>query len=451
MALTGLEIFKYLPKTNCGECGIPTCLAFAMKIAAGGASLEACPHVTEEAKNALSSAAAPPMRGVTIGVGDNATKVGEELVLFRHEKTFFNPPGFALLVDDLMNQKELENKIRQAKNATWNRVGQILKANLIAIKNSSNDSSKFIELIKKVKDSIDLPLIIMTENAEVAGKALDVVGTSKPLIYAATEENIEAMSTLAKTFKTPLAVKASSLESLAALTSKLEEEGLKDLVIDPGSRNLKETFKNLIFLRRAALKKKQRPYGYPTIVFPAEETDDFMMEAIFAAIYVMKYGSLIVMKDLSPEKAYPLFVLRQNIFTDPQRPMQMEAGFYQINSPDENSPVLVTTNFSLTYFIVSSEIETSKMPAWLGIVDAEGMSVLTAWAAGKFVPDRVASFIKKSGIEEKVNHRNLVIPGYVAQLSGELEDELKDWKVIVGPREASDITEFLRNYQPVKC
>ncbi|MCL6471536.1 MAG: acetyl-CoA decarbonylase/synthase complex subunit gamma [Firmicutes bacterium] len=449
MALTGLDIFKQLPKTNCGKCGVPTCLAFAMKLAAGGATLDACPDVTDEAKAALSSASAPPMRGVTIGTGESAIKVGEELVLFRHEKTFFNAPGFALLIDDTMDEGEAMAKISALASTQWERVGQVLKANLVAVKNASGDAAKFASLVTKVQAATDLPLILMAQDAGAMEKALEVAGASKPLIYAATEENADAFAELAKKYQAPLAVKASSLDALGELTTKLDAAGVKDLVIDPGTRTLKETFENLIYLRRAALKKKLRPYGYPTITVPAEETEDDMMEAVHAAVYVMKYGGLIVMRDLSAEKAYPLFVLRQNIYTDPQRPMQVEQGFYPVNSPDENSPVLVTTNFSLTYFILSSEVEGSKQPAWLGVVDVEGLSVLTAWAAGKFVPERIAAFIKKSDIEQKVKHREVVIPGYVAQLSGELEDELGDWKVTVGPREASDVASFLKNYQPV--
>ncbi len=451
MALTGLDIYKQLPKTNCGECGVPTCLAFAMKLAAGGASLDACPHVTEEAKNALSAASAPPMRGVTIGTGNGAVKVGEELVLFRHEKTFFNAPGFALLVDDMMDEGEAIAKVEALNITKWERVGQILTANLVAVKNASGDAAKFASFVTKVQATTDMPLILMADSAESMEKALEVAGASKPLIYTATEGNADAFAELAKKYSAPLAVRAASLEALGELTTKLDAAGVKDLVLDPGTRTLKETFESLVYLRRAALKKKLRPYGYPTITIPAEETDDDMMEAVHAAVYVAKYGGLIVMRDLSPEKAYPLFVLRQNIYTDPQRPMQVEQGFYPVNSPDENSPVMVTTNFSLTYFIVSSEVEGSKQPAWLGVVDVEGLSVLTAWAAGKFVPERIAAFVKKSGIEEKVKHREVVIPGYVAQLSGELEDELGDWKVTVGPREAGDLATFLKSYQPVNA
>jgi acetyl-CoA decarbonylase/synthase complex subunit gamma len=448
VALTGMDIFKQLPKTNCGQCGIPTCLAFAMKIAAGGASLEACPHVSDEAKALLSEASAPPMRGVTIGEGEFALKVGEELVMHRHEKTFFNPPGYALLIEDTEDAGAVADKLAALKAATYERVGQTLRANLVAVKNVSGDAAKFADCVKAVTGAIAYPLVLMAEPAAIEA-AFGAADLKKPLLYAATSSNLDAMTELAKKHSAPLAVKPTSLDELGELTTKLDSMGIKDLVIDMGSRTLKETFANLIFTRRAALKKKQRPFGYPTITFPAEETTDDMMEAVYAAIYTVKYGGIVVLKDLSAEKAYALYVLRQNIYTDPQRPMQVEEGFYPINAPSEDSPVLITTNFSLTYFIVSSEIEGSKMPAWLGIVDTDGLSTLTAWAAGKFVPDRIATFINKSDLTDRVKHKTIIIPGYVAQISGELEEELPGWKIVVGPREAADIPAFLKTFQPV--
>ncbi|MHB8841111.1 MAG: acetyl-CoA decarbonylase/synthase complex subunit gamma [Candidatus Aquicultor sp.] len=448
MALTGMDIFKQLPKTNCGQCGIPTCLAFAMKLAAGGASLEQCPSVSDEAKALLSEASAPPMRGVTIGEGEYALKIGEELVMHRHEKTFFNPPGYALLIEDTDDPAEVDSKLASLKDTVYERVGQTLRANLVAVKNTSGDAGKFADTVKKVTGAIAYPLVLMAEPAAIEA-AMGAADIKKPLLYAATAANIDAMAEVAKKYGAPLAVKPASLDELGELTTKLDGMGLKDLVIDMGTRTLKETFQNLVFTRRAALKKKMRPFGYPTITFPAEETTDDMMETVHAAVYTIKYGGVMVLKDLSPEKAYALFVLRQNVYTDPQRPMQVDQGFYPINGANEESPILITTNFSLTYFIVSSEIEASKMPVWLGIVDTDGLSTLTAWAAGKFVPERIAAFITKSDILDKVKHKTVVIPGYVAQISGELEEELQGWKIVVGPREAADIPAFLKSFQPV--
>lgn len=449
MAITGIDIYKLLPKTNCAECGVPTCLAFAMKLAAGQADLAGCPHISDEAKEALSEASAPPIRPVTIGEGDTALKIGGELVMFRHEKTFYNPAGFAVQIDDAMDSSEVDARLKQVTDSQFVRVEQELRADAIAVKSASGKPDAFVALLEKVKAATKLPLILMTEDPEIAHAGLAVDG--KALVYAATATNYEPMAELAKSHGTPLAIKAENLDGLAELVGKVEALGVKDIVLDPGSRSPKNVLQDLVYIRRGALTKRVKAFGYPTITFPAEALpagsqapDDAMMEALIAGMYMMKYGSVMVMSDLAPHRALPLFVLRQNIFTDPQRPMQVKQGVYEIGAPNESSPVMVTSNFSLTYFIVSGEIEGSRVPSWLLVMDTEGLSVMTAWAAGKFVPERIAPFIKGSGIEDKVKHRQLIIPGYIAQTSGELEEELEGWKVEVGPREAADLTGYLK-------
>ncbi len=446
MALTGLDIFKKLPKTNCGECGVPTCLAFAMKLASKQAELDACPYVSDEVKEELSEAAAPPIRTVEVGFGENAFKVGGEVVMYRHEKTFFNPCGFALLIEDSASGEEIEKKLSQVKSSQFERIGQILKADLIAVKYSSGDENRYLSLVNKAKD-LNFPLILICSDEGVLKKSLEATKGTRPLIYAAQERNVDSMASLALEYQVPLAVKADSLDNLSSLTEALKSKGVKDIVLDPGSRSLKKTFENLIFIRRAAIEKKVRSLGFPAITFPNEEVSDDYFEVAYAAGYVVKYGGIVVLNDLSPEKVLPLFVLRQNIYTDPQRPMQVEEKIYEFASPDENSPFLVTTNFSLTYFIVSGEIESSKIPTWLGVVNTEGLSVLTAWSAGKFTSEKIASFVKGKSIAERINHKKIVIPGYVAILKGELEDELPGFEIIVGPREAGDIPAFLREWK----
>ena len=444
MALTGIDIFKLLPKTNCQECGVPTCLAFAMKLAAGQAELSSCPHLSDDAKAALGEASAPPIRLVTMGSGDDAFKAGGELVMFRHDKTFFNPCGYALLIDDTSGASEIDGKLKQVNESHFVRVEQDLKADMVAVKCSSGKPEIFVEIIEKVKAATSLPLILMSDNPEVIHAGLAVNGEA-PLIYGANKDNYEKMADLAKTHKTALAVISDNgIDGLNDLVPKIEALGVKDLVLDPGYRNPKETLQSLVYMRRGALVKKIKAFGYPTIAFPVEETSDEMMETLLAGLYTCKYGSIIVVGNLKPQYALPLYVLRQNIYTDPQRPMQVKQGIYPIGTPNENSPVLVTTNFSLTYFIVTGEVEGSRVPAWMLIQDVEGLSVMTAWAAGKFVPEKIAPFIKGSGIEEKVKHRKLVIPGYLSQMSGELDDELEGWKVEVGPREAADLPAFLK-------
>lgn len=444
MALTGIQIYKLLPKTNCGECGVPTCLAFAMNLAAGKADLSSCPYISEEAKTQLAEASAPPILPVTIGVGDGALKIGGETVLFRHEKTFVNKPGFAVLITDEMGEEEVNGRLKRFKELQYERVGLILKPDLVAIKDTKGDKEKFVALINKAKEEKECPLILMSENLDVLTEGVKACAERKPLIYAATKDNVEQLSTLAKENSCPLVVRADNLEELSSLTTKLTEAGVKNLVLDSGSRIVKEAFQDQILIRRSALLKKFRPLGFPTITFPCEMTDDPMKEALIASVFVAKYGGIIVLSDFQGHSLFPLLVERMNIYTDPQRPMATKQGIYEIGSPKDDSPVLITSNFSLTYFIVSGEIETSRVPSWLLVMDTEGLSVMTAWAAGKFVADAIAPFVKKSGITDKIKHRKLVIPGYAAGISGELEEELPDWKVEIGPREASSIPAYLK-------
>jgi acetyl-CoA decarbonylase/synthase complex subunit gamma len=448
MALTGIEIFKLLPKTNCKECGDPTCLAFAMKLAAGKAELSLCPYVSEEAKAKLSEAAAPPILPVTIGVGERALKVGGETVMFRHEKRFENPPGLALLVSDTMDEAEIDRRLEKFNKLQYERIGLTLRGNLVAARCDSGDAAKFEVVVGKVKKNTDGGIILMSSNPDILAVGLKVCADRKPLLYAATEENSDKVADLAKGSSCPLAVKAPSVEKLAELTAKLTSAGVKDMVIDSGSRTLRQAFEDQLIIRSAALAKKFRPLGFPTIVFPGEMTDDPMKEAVIASIFVAKYGGIIVLSDFYGESLFPLLVERLNIYTDPQRPLATKEGIYEIGKPGENSPVLITSNFSLTYFIVSGEIETSRVPSWLLVKDTEGLSVVTAWAAGKFVADAIAPFVKKSGIADKVKHRKLVIPGAAAAESGGLEEELSGWEIQVGPREGSHIPAYLKTWKP---
>lgn len=445
MGLTGIQIFKLLPKTNCGECGVPTCLAFAMNLAGGKAELEKCPYVSEEAKEKLASESAPPIRPLTIGVGDYAVKVGGETVLFRHEKTFVNPPGLAAVVSTDEDEGSVGGKMDRFKACQYDRVGLKLRAEMFVVQDSSGDAAKFTALARKVSDGTGASLVLKSDKVDVLKDAASALKDKKPLLYAATAATADALGELAKEVACPLAVKGDgSLESVIALTEKLTAMGLKDLVIDTGSREVKKVFEEQVLIRRAALKDKFRPLGFPTIIMANEMADNLMAETLVAATFIAKYGAVIAMSDFQPHSLFPLFLERLNIYTDPQRPMTAEQGIYPINNPDENSPVMVTCNFSLTYFIVSGEIESSRVPSWLCVQDTEGLSVMTAWAAGKFSGESVGSFINKCGIKDKVKHKTIVIPGYAAGISGELEEELGGWTVTVGPREASQIPKFLK-------
>jgi acetyl-CoA decarbonylase/synthase, CODH/ACS complex subunit gamma len=444
MALTGIQIFKLLPKTNCKECGVPTCLAFAMNLASGKAELDSCPYVSDEAKEQLAEASAPPIRPVVLGKGIRKTATGGETVLYRHEKTFFNPTVLAATVTSDTDLAALDTTLKTYNAFQYERVGLNLRPELLVVKDTGKGADAFAAVAKKIATESEFNLVLMTEDAAVMKAGIEAAGFKRPLLYAATEANADEFGALAKEADLPLAVKADSVEALIPLTEKLTGMGLKDLVIDPGSREIKQALEDQVAIRRAALKAGNKALGFPTITFPCEMASNLDMETLIAGMFVAKYGGIVVLSEFTTESLFPLLLERLNIFTDPQRPMTVTEGIFEINNPDENSPVLVTTNFALTYFIVSGEVEASKVPAWLLIKDSEGLSVLTAWAAGKFGGDDVGVFVKKCGIMDKVKHKELIIPGYAAAIAGDVEEELPGWTITVGPREAAHLPAFLK-------
>ena len=443
MALSGLQIYKLLPAGskdadvkahgNCKECGFPTCLAFAMKLAAKQAELSLCPYVEEESKNQLEESAAPPIRLVTVKGTEHEMKAGNELVLFRHEKTFYNPAGLFVRVKD--NQADAAEVAKAVNDYVVDYVGMELTLDGIAVEDAGGD---FGATVTAVKAQCGFPLILLTEDPATAEAGLKAAKGTTPLLWAATADNWEAMAKLAAEYKVPLVVRSDDgIGALADLADQVKGAGIEDIVLDPGARDYNGSLAAFTQLRRLALKKNERRVGYPLIAFAG---DDPML----AGQHIAKYADYVVIDSFSPATAYPLIVLRANLFTDPQKPIQVLPGVYEINKPSPGDPLMVTTNFSITYFAVANEVESSGLPGWLLVADAEGMSVLTAWAAGKFDAERIAKSIKTTGVAEKVNHKRLVIPGHVAVLMGELEDELPGWEINVGPREAVDLPNYLK-------
>jgi acetyl-CoA decarbonylase/synthase complex subunit gamma len=439
MPLTGIQIYKLLPQTNCKECGFPTCLAFAMKLAAKQVELAACPYVTEASKAQLAESAAPPIRLISLKAAGGEVKVGNEVVMFRHEKTFYNRPGLFLRVRD--DDPDLRTKVTAAQAFKVTYVGMDLTLDGFAVQ-ATGDGAKFAAAIKVVREVSKRPLILISQDAAIAGAGLQVLSGETALLHGANPSNWEGMATLAKTHSAALIVTASSVDGLAELTEKVKTKGVEDIVLLPEAKSLGGSLSLSTQIRRLALKKNFRPLGYPTIILAGD--GDTARENIAAAQAIAKYAGFVVIDHFSPAAIYPLLVLRQNIYTDPQKPIQVQPGIYEINSPKPESPVLVTTNFSITYFAVANEVEGSGLPAWLVVTDAEGMSVLTAWAAGKFDAERIAKAIKGFNVADKVSRKRVVIPGHVAVLSGELEEELPDWEIRVGPREAVDIPAFMK-------
>ncbi len=436
MALSGIQIYKMLPQTNCKECGFPTCLAFAMKLAAKQVELSSCPYVSEESKAQLAESAAPPIRLVTLKSDGHEVKAGNEVVLFRHEKTFYNRPGLLIKVTDDQPASAIQAVVAAADAYQVNYVGIALTVDGFAVESVSGEAGKFAAAVKAVRAATKRPLVLVSRDAAVMAAGLKELPGEAPMLCAADADNWAAMADLAKGAKASLAVAAPTLDGLADLTEKVKGKGLEDLALLPEAGDLGGQLALGTQIRRLALKRNFRALGFPVIAFPKNP------EAAVQAI--AKYAGFVVLEAFAPEMVYPLLVLRQNIYTDPQKPIQVQPGIYEINNPKPDSPVLITTNFSITYFSVANEVEGSGLPAWLVVCDAEGMSVLTAWAAGKFDAERIAKAVKGFNVADKVSRKRVVLPGHVAVLSGELEEELHGWEIRVGPREAVDIPKFMK-------
>jgi acetyl-CoA decarbonylase/synthase complex subunit gamma len=441
MALSGLDIYKLLPKTNCRECGFVTCLAFAMQLAKKAVNIDKCPHLSEEAKRALEASSLPPIKLITVGLGDNKLEVGNETVLFRHEEKFHHPTGLGFIIEDNLTDKEIKQRVEIINKLKFERVGQELKVNIIAIRQNA-DKKRFVETTKLIASNTGLALVLMSEDIEALRETLTIAKDKNPLVYCITADNIAEFVKLAQEFKVPFVVLSSDLDRISNLTQELNKQGVNDLVLDTGKKPIAEKIWDLTQVRRQALKKSNRSLGYPTLV--VLESNDPYEEALEAGTYISKYASIVLLKGIETWQVLSLLTLRQNIYTDPQKPLQIEPKLYPIGSATDKSPLLVTTNFSLTYYTVLQEVEASKVPSYILSVDTEGMSVLTAWAAEKFTPEKIVDSMSKFGAKEAVTHKRLIIPGYVAVMSGDLEDAL-GWQIVVGPKEAAGIPSFLKN------
>ena len=448
MALKGLDIFKLSPKKNCKECGSPTCMAFCMKVAQGAVALDKCPYFSEEAKAKLSEATAPPMKTITVG---NDIKLGGETVLFRHEKTLVNRNRFAVPVCTCMDEAAADQKLADIQKVDYERIGEREYIEFVMVRCEKDSADKWEDLVKKAA-ATGRTLILNCTCPECAKKALAICKDGKPILNGATPENYEEMSAIATEAGVTLGVHADSLSELHDLIAKLEAAGNKNLIIDVTGKTVKETFANTVLVRRTALKDGDRTFGYPSIVDLAKlAAGDEHLETALAAVFTLKYGSIIVMERLGYAEALPLYGLRQNVFTDPQKPMKVAPGIYPMNGATPDDPCMLTVDFALTYFLVSGEIERSNVPVNLLITDASGMSVLTAWAAGKFSSSSIKKFFDEFELDKKINNRTLVIPGKVAVMKGEIQDKLPDWNVVVGTREAVEIVKFLTDGEHIKA
>ncbi|WAC04008.1 MAG: acetyl-CoA decarbonylase/synthase complex subunit gamma [Methanoregula sp.] len=438
MALKALDIYKLLPKKNCKECGDPTCLTFAMKLAGGKADVELCPYLDDNARSVLGASTRPPIRLVRIGIGERSFPVGEEFVLYRHEKTFYHPPGILFKVTDTQTTEEITAVTKKVRDEVYTRVGSELRCNGIAIENTSGTKEKLSVAVTTVESIADLPLVLMSDNVDALSAALVHCGTYRPMIHAATKENFKDMCALAKHHGCPLAIKAAGLEQVEQLVQACSAEGVQDIVLDPSPRSLGEFIFASTALRQLSITRAVPDLGYP--VFLDATCVDMQDAAI--ALGIVKYASVIVTLPLSAASTLAALTLRQNIYTDPQKPIQMNPGLYRVGNPGKDAPVLMTVNFSLTFFTLQGYLESTRIPCFMLIVDTEGLSVLTSVAAGKLSETLIHDSLIKFGVENEVSHKKLIIPGYAAPLSGRIE-EMTGWKVLVGPRDAADIGQYL--------
>ncbi len=447
MAVKGLDIFKLSPKKNCKECGSPTCMAFCMKVAQGAVPITKCPYMSEEAVALLSEATAPPMKTIEVGTH----KLGGETVMMRHEKTLVNRNLFAATLATDMDDAAIDARIEGIKKVDYERIGEREMVECVFV-HDAGDSAKFVELCKKAAALPDRTVIIDTKDVDTAKAAVEAIKDNKPILNGANKDNFAAMSEIAKAAGLVLGVSGKDLSELHDTVAELEKAGNKNLILDVTAPTIKETFANAVLVRRTAIKDGDRTFGYPSIVNLGVLCDhNEHLETALASMFVVKYGSIIVMDKIGYAEALPLYGLRQNIFTDPQKPMKVAPGIYPINGAGPDDPCALTVDFALTYFLVSGELERSKIPVNLLITDASGMSVLTAWAAGKFSSTSVKKFFDEFDIASKINNRTLIIPGKVAVMKGEIQDKLPEWNVVVGTREAVELVKFLRDGEHIKA
>ena len=445
MGLSGIQIFKLTPKKNCKECGCPTCMAFSMKVAQGALEISKCPHMSEDALAQLSEATAPPMKTIKVGSGDNEFTLGGETVLFRHEKTFVSKTRYAVSLCTCMDDAAIDAKLAAIPKVDYERISERMFVEMIYVNYEDGaDKDRYVEIVKKAA-ALGRTLVLGCKDAEAAKAALAVCKDGKPVLNGADASNYAEMSAVATEAGVVLGITGADLNELYDTVAALEKAGNKNLILDVGTKSVKEAYGNAVQIRRAALKDQDRTFGYPTLVNLAVLAHgDRNMQQALASLFTMKYGSIVVMEQLDYAEALPLFGLRQNVFTDPQKPMKVEPGIYALNGADENSLCLTTVDFALTYFVVSGELERSGVPCNLIISDAGGLSVLTAWAAGKLSSTSVSKYIQEN-VEDKVKCRKLVIPGKVAVLKGDIEAKLPGWEVIVAPLEAVQLVKFLKD------
>jgi len=444
--LSPLAVYNSLPKKNCNDCGVPTCLAFAVKLIEGTVELNACPHLTDQQKSEIEQMVLPPVRKVVFGKRKTVA-VGGERVLHRHELKLHNPTAIALDLDDSEQDQVIEARLQSINEFRIERAGQTLGIDAVAVLGTSKSPDRFRKVVKTASEGSSLPIILCSLNSEVLQASLEEVKDDRPILYSATAETLDRFIELSKEFKCPICLTSEDLAELRAMARKAMNEGVSVLLapITPPT-NLHEALLKLATIRRAAIEHKYQELGHPIIAFPIFEPDSIergWRNSVVASMLMMRYADILVTHSLEMPLLLPVFTLRQAIYSDPRYPSSVKSGLYAYGTPDSKSPVLMTTNFALTYYLVSGDISAAKISCFLLVADTQGMSVLNAVVGRQLTPEVVRDLIHQTHIEEKVTHRKLMIPGLAATLSGDIEDAT-EWQVIVGPEESSEIWSFLK-------
>jgi len=444
MALTAMAIYKNLPKTNCGDCKFPTCMAFAMQVAAKQKPLTDCPHLSDQAKGEFSEASTPPMKLVRVGPpGAGGFEIGQETVMFRHEERFHHQPAIAVRVAASLTDDEALARIEQINKAQFVRVGQQLGVRAAAVDVDGMGAEQAAARVKALAAKSCVPFLVMTRSPETMAAAVGAIAEKRPLIYRATAENTDAFIKIALETKCPLAMGADSLEALADLAKAARDKGVAELVLSFNGSPAGRTIRDITIARRAALKKNFRVLGYPSMVDVS--VDEPANETVLASSFAAKHAAIVIINGLDPSELLPILTTIQNVYTDPQVPNIVEAKLYEIGPVNESSPVLWTTNFSLTYFCVVGEIERSKIPCFISVVDSGGLGILNAFAGDKVSPEKVVQTLEAQKVAERVKHRRLISPGLLPAFRAEIE-ETSPWKeVLIGPENASGIPGFLKD------
>lgn len=455
-----MEIYRLLPGTNCKECGEVTCMAFASSLIERDKVVEDCKPLEEdkyrEKREKLIEMMTPPVKEIVVGTGEKAFKIGGEEVMYRHELTFFNQTAFIVDVHDEMTAGEIAEKVSKASQFNIKRIGQELTLQGIAVRSKSDDQTKFSDAVSSVTEKTDLPMVICSLNPELLEVALEIAADRRPLIYAATEDNWNNVAELALRYKCPVVASSpGDVQGLIDITSNLMDRGIEDIVLDIGTypvgEKFGEMFDNLASLRRLAIEEKVKEVGFPILGVPLvawlvekDPVKGGVAEATLAASQILRYCDALIVHSLEMWEVLPLLTLRQNVYTDPRVPISVDSGLYKIGSPDENSPVFMTTNFALTYYTVASDLEASNISCYLLVVDTEGLAVEPAMAGTKLTASVVKEALNSSDASSKVKHKSMIIPGMAARISGELEEET-GWQVKVGPIDSSRIKAFLES------